>query len=1340
MRLFVIFLTFLALHPMLSDAHRAYSYSRTYSVQEGMASNQVYGIVQDDAGFIWFGTNNGLSRFDGTRFRNYRTGSGSSLSGDSILDLEIDDRGCIWLTLDNGVDIYDPDIDDFHHFDVRTADGVSVAGRTIKVMQDSEGEIWISTVEQGLFRYTPATGGLTLYRHDPDDEHSISQNYISVVYESSDGTIWLGTYDQGLCAFSKSTGRFTRYKAGPGGLSDNSIDALTEDSNGNIWIGTVNSGVDCLDRRTGTFTNQNAWKQEGLLHRVHYLTEIAPGELLVCSNAGATVFKIVENRLCPKQKDNSSFSGGRNRNVYACLRDRDGNIWLGSYYDGVEFYPGHNRFVYYHTSQPERPELGREVYAVCPWRGHRYLLGTEGNGIMLFDAATGSMEPFRTLHEMSMHNCTIYSMLVEEERLWMAAYQCGVRMIDLKSGAERAWLTDEDPSSPRVFNVFRSKSGRIYAGTARGLYGYNRAGDCFELLQESSRVCDIEEDPNTGLLWVATAEQGLYSYDVRTGTSRSYQFAENAPRSLSSNSVNALAVGDAKRLWVGTERGLCLYDAATDDFVRYEGLELPNNNIKHLIPDGERLWISTGNGLAVLNVATGNLRVYRHTDGLNSSMFNSNSGIRTPDGQMMLGTSDGLCLFSLREMVEAPAVAPVVITDLLVDGEPIHPGAANSPLEKSIVKTRRIRLSHKQSFIGLRFIAPGYLASENLRFRFRLDGNNDDESWHMINDGNTTVYYKLRPGKYLFRVQAAVGTGDWSIAETTLAIQITPPFHRSVWALILYCLLASAFLFFSVNYYRIRIRRRYRENLRQIENEREHELYRARINFLTSLAHEIRTPLTLIVGPLEYIMRHRKADDKENEYLRIIKNSTDRLLELINQLLDFRKANVEGNFTTHFDECDLSGLIDDQVEMFRFPAGKKGVEIRSVCPERLSMVSDREMLTKILGNLLNNAVRFARRHILITASRRGNGIVLEVADDGIGIPEIHRHRVFELFWQAKDNDSEAASEGLGVGLNLVQTLVELLGGTVGIVDGPSAECDRALYTGATFSVFIPDPDPKEIGIGKPDAAAEESAAETAPTPPLASERPVLLVVEDNPDMLTFLSEFLGSEYTVRLAANGEQALGLLAENDVDLVVSDIMMPGINGIELCRRIKDDVNTSHIPVVLLSAKTDAGSKIEGLEYGADAYIEKPFSPEHLKAQIASLFRKRRLLHDAYSKMPVSQIRSMAQSRRDGEFLDACRKVVVANMSNSNLSVDFLAAEMGLSRTAIFKKLKALTGMTPNDFMKTIRLDEACRMLVEGKYSITEIGFVTGFSSSSYFAKCFVKQFGVLPSEYLQNADRK
>lgn len=1340
MRLFFIILTVLSLQAMRADAHRVYSYSRTYSVQEGMASNQIYGIVQDDAGFIWFGTNNGLSRFDGTRFRNYRTGSGSNLSGDSILDLEIDDRGCIWLTLDNGVDIYDPDLDDFRHFDLCTADGVSVTGRTIKVVRDRDGEIWISTVEQGLFRYSPVTGELKLYRHDPNDENSISQNYISVIYESSDGTIWLGTYNQGLCSFSKSTGRFTRYRACPGGLSDNSIDALAEDSNGNIWIGTVNSGVDCLDRRTGTFTNQRDRRTEGLMHRVHYLTEIAPGELLVCSSAGASVFKIVENRLVPKERDAASFSGGKNRNVYSCLRDRAGNIWLGSHYDGVEFYPGHNRFVYYHTGLPGRSDLGREVYSVCPWYGDHYLLGTEGNGVMLFDAASGTMEPFRTLHETSMQTCIIYSMLVDEDRLWMAAYQCGVRMIDLKSGAERAWLTDEDASSPRVFTVFRSKFGRIYAGTARGLYGYNRAGDCFELLQESSRVCDIEEDPHTGLLWVATAEQGLYAYDVRTGTSRNYLFAENAPRTLCSNSVNTLAVGDAKRLWVGTERGLCMYDAATDDFVRYDKLELPNNNIKHLIPDGERLWISTGNGLAVLNVSTGNLRVYRHTDGLNSSMFNTNSGIRTPDGRMMLGTSDGLCLFSLREMVEAPAVAPVVITDLLIDGEPMHPGSKGSPLEKSIQKTREIRLSHKQSFIGLRFVAPGYLASENLRFRFRLDGNGDNESWHMINDGNTTVYYKLRPGKYRFRVQAAVGTGDWSISETALAIRITPPFLRSGWALAIYLLLAAAAVFFAVNHYRIRIRQRYRENLRQIENEREHELYRTRINFLTSLAHEIRTPLTLIVGPLEYIMRNRKADDKENEYLRIIKNSTDRLLELINQLLDFRKANVEGNFTAHFDECDLSGLIEDQVEMFRFPAGKKGIEIRSVCPERLSMVSDREMLTKILGNLLSNAVRFARHHILIAAARRDNGIVLEVADDGIGIPEMHRHRVFELFWQAKDNASETASEGLGVGLNLVQTLVELLGGTVRIVDGTETECDRSLYTGAVFSVFIPDPDPKEIGSVAADASDEEGGAETASTPPLAAERPVLLVVEDNPDMLTFLSEFLGSEYTVLQARNGEQALVLLADKDIDLVVSDIMMPGIDGIELCRRIKDDVNTSHIPVILLSAKTDAGSKIEGLEYGADAYIEKPFSPEHLKAQIASLFRKRHLLHDAYSKMPVSQIRSMAQSRRDGEFLDACRKVVVANMSNSGLSVDFLAAEMGLSRTAIFKKLKALTGMTPNDFMKTIRLDEACRMLVEGKYSITEIGFVTGFSSSSYFAKCFVKQFGVLPSEYLQNADKK
>lgn len=1334
MRLFVIVLTVLMLRPACAGAHRVYTYSRSFTVQEGVASNQIYGIVQDASGFIWFGTNNGLSRFDGTRFLNYRTGSGNNLSGDSILDLEIDDRGCIWLTLDNGVDIYDPDLDDFRHFDARTADGISVRGRTIKVVQDSDGEIWISTVEQGLFRYSPASETLTLYRHDPNDEHSIAQNYISVIYESSDGTIWLGTYDQGLCSFSKTTDRFTRYRACPGGLSDNSIDALTEDSNGNLWIGTVNSGIDCLDRRTGTFTHIDNRKETNLLHRIHYLAEIAPGELLVCSRGGASVFRIVENRLALKEHDGSSFSGGKNRNVYTCLRDRDGNIWLGSYYDGVEFYSGHNRFVYYHTGSTERSDQGREVYAVCPWRGNLYLVGTECE-IMLFDLGTGRMEPFRTLREMTD---PIYSMLVDDDRLWMAAYQSGVRMVDLNSGAEKTWLADGDSDSPRVFSVFRSSSGRIYAGTARGLYGYGRTEDRFELLRESSRVCDIEEDRNSGLLWVATAEQGLYSYDVRTGRSETYLFREGDPRSLACNSVNALAVDASKRLWVGTERGLCRYDAATDDFVRYADLELPNNNIKHLVPDGDRLWITTANGLAVLNVSTGSLRSYRHTDGLSSPMFNSNSGVCSPNGQMLLGTADGLCVYSSRETIAVPAAAPVVITDLLIDGERMRPGTEGSPLEKSIVRTRGITLSPNKSFIGLRFISPGCLASDNIRFRFRLDGNGD-ESWHTINDGNTTVYYKLRPGKYLFRVQAAVGSDAWSLAETTLAIRIRPPFLRSGFALAVYLLLILVALFVFVNRYRLRLRRQYRENMRQIENEREHELYRTRINFLTGIAHEIRTPLTLIVGPLEYIMRNCRHDERENEYLRIIKNSTDRLLDLINQLLDFRKANVEGNFTIHFDECDVSRLIDDQVEMFRFPAGKKGIEIRSVHPEQLPMVSDPEMLTKILGNLLSNAVRFARRNILVSAARRDDGVVLEVSDDGAGIPEEHRSRVFELFWQAKTDPAGAPSEGLGVGLNLVQTLVSLLGGTIGITEGPERPEERSIYTGATFSVFIPDSAPKEAGV--PRTPAENPAEDAAATPPLPSERPVVLIVEDNAEMRNFLAEYLDRDYAIRQAADGEQALAMLSgESDIDLIVSDIMMPGIDGIEFCRRVKDDVNISHIPVILLSAKTDAGSKIAGLEFGADAYIEKPFSPEHLKAQIASLFRKRSALHDAYARMPISQIRTMAQGRRDTEFLDACRRIVVANMSNSGLSVDFLAAEMGLSRTAIFKKLKALTGMTPNDFMKSVRLDEASRMLVEGRYSITEIGFVTGFSSSSYFAKCFAKQFGVLPSEYVQNAGGK
>ncbi|MDE5636428.1 MAG: hybrid sensor histidine kinase/response regulator, partial [Alistipes sp.] len=816
-------------------------------------------------------------------------------------------------------------------------------------MEDSDGEIWISTVNEGLFRYTPETERLTVYRHDPADDTSIAQDYISAVYESSDGTIWLGTYDKGLCAFSKESGKFTLFRAEGGGisqLSDNSINAIVEDSFGNLWIGTVNHGIDCLDRHTGTVTNFDDSKSDKRLHHIHHLAEYAPGELFVCSHSGASVFGIADGELVPKT-DNISFTASHNRSINTSFRDREGNLWLGSLYNGAEFHPVHNNFTYYSTSLSDNPDFGCQVQSICHYRGPLYWIGTSNNGIMLFDSSTGEISPFSTAHDIRTPSFQAHSLLSDNDRLWIAAYQHGVMAIDHRTGRKKSYLSE--PLSPRVFTLYRNTFGVIYAGTATGLYRYDSKTDRFELVQNSSRICYITEDHN-GLLWVATSEQGIYTYDAKLNRIVCYR-SDDDPASLCSNSVMTFAVDNAKRMWIGTDEGLCRYDFIHDRFVRYPDLKLPDSNIKSIIPDGSLLWITTGNGLSSFEPETQTLKNYRYSDGLCNPMFMPNAGTCSSSGKILLGTADGICMFTPRRMFESTNLPPVVITDLLVHGGKMHPQTDGSPLSKPIENTDEISLSHKQRLIGLRFTAPNYLAPQSIRYRFRLDGARNNETWHTLDDEHSTVYYNLDPGHYVFRVQAATDNGTWG-GETTLAIRIRPPFMLSTAASTIYAVILGLAIFIVVRQLQKRNRRKYAESIRLMESRREHEHYRAQVNLLTTLSHEIRTPLSLIIGPLEYIMSNHAAEDKFGEYLRIIKNSTDRLQELINQLLDFRQAKSSDQQTvTRFADCDITGLLDTQAELFRFPASKKGISIRVERPDGLTIVSDRETLTKVLGNL-----------------------------------------------------------------------------------------------------------------------------------------------------------------------------------------------------------------------------------------------------------------------------------------------------------------------------------------------------------------------------------------------------
>ena len=1313
----------------------AYMERKSYTVEDGLMSNSIYGIVQDSLGFIWFGTDNGLCRFDGIEFMTYTHDEdrpSGSISSNSIRRLMMDSKGRIWISLDNGVDIYDPADGIFSHFNEETSTGARVTGQTIEIIEDRDGEIWIATVNQGLFRWNPDTEELAVYRHDPSDRTSIAQDYISTLYESSDGTIWVGTYSEGLDAFSKHTGRFSHYRKSRGGISDNSIDAITEDSYGNIWIGTVSSGLDRLERKTSTVTNFNDTDGTQYLQRIHYIEEIRSGELLVCSHAGAHLYNISEDGIRPAGENGSRFSVSDCGMIYSFLQDREGNLWFGSMYDGVEFRPAQNNFVSYMV--PENADTDIAMSSICELEDGRYLLGTWNSGILLFDENRRTVSPqVRTYGIWT----AVLSMLVEDRTLWIATFRQGIKKVDLDTGSVQSYLSDPADPNSRVFVLFRSANGRIWAGTSVGLYYYDRRSDRFVEQFAIQRISAITED-HQGKLWIATTGNGLYAYDVRTGNMDTYRHDRNNPESLGHDSISSLAVDDDNRLWIGTAgSGLCRYDSATDSFISYSSMKF--RFIKQIFTDGDRLWISTGNGLSAFYPEDGALKHYPYPRGMRDDRFNVNSCIKSSGGNIVLVMTDGLCIFTPpRSVGMSGTVYPPIIKQLSINGVPISPSAVSgedSPLSLPIEKTEKISLRQSRNQIEFRFVSPNYLAPDNYCYRYMLEGF--DRQWIETVNGNASAHYSNLPaGHYRLRIQVCDDDLWQDPVEAGLDVTIRPPLLLSDVALVIYVLVIFLASMAGVWLLKRQYDKRTQRKIAMLRRKNERDFYEQRVAFFTSIAHEIKTPLSLIAGPVEELMKSDHLTEDESRYLSLIRQNSQRLSTLVRQLLDFRKIDTS-SYRLHYDVCNIGELVSGQIRLFSQSAWKKSVSVTEDIPaEGLTIVTDREALTKIVSNLLSNAMRFAVHEVHVRLAADDGGVLLEVQDDGPGIPEAEREKIFRPFYQAQNNNTGA---GIGIGLNLCKVLIDLLKGSIRADSRPDGR------RGAFFSVHIPDSSARLAAVDSilpEDAARAEAGMDTAVEEEhggngKGTHQYSIMVVDDEEELLNFLCGILGKEYSVIRAAGGDQALELLKRNLPDLIVSDIMMAGTDGMELCRRIRDNMETSHIPVILLTARTGETSRIEGFECGADAYIEKPFSPDYLKKQIASILHKRDEIRRRYDRNSTD-IRIQTHNRLDEEFIDKCREIVLTHIGDPDLSVDFLARELGMSRTSTFKKLKTISGMTPNDFMKHVRLKEAMRLMIEGKYGITEIGYITGFSSSSYFAKCFAQEFKILPTEFVRRLD--
>lgn len=738
--------------------------------------------------------------------------------------------------------------------------------------------------------------------------------------------------------------------------------------------------------------------------------------------------------------------------------------------------------------------------------------------------------------------------------------------------------------------------------------------------------------------------------------------------------------------------------------------------------------MTTNNGLVCFQPNTGVMKVYTTSNGLLGDQFNYRSSFETEDGTIYLGSIDGFIAFNPKNFSENKFIPSVAITDFFLFGKEVYAGEPGSPLEKSITFSDQLVLQSNQNSFSFRVAALDFQAPKTSRIMYKLEGFDTD--WLTVGESPIVTYSNLRYGDYTFRVKVANSDGVWSDDEVSLGVHILPPFYLSIWAYCVYALLIIGCSLYTVMYFKRRSNSKHRRQMEKFEQEKEREVYHAKIDFFTNVAHEIRTPLTLIKGPLENIILKKQVDAETREDLNVMKQNTERLLNLTNQLLDFRKTESQG-FRLNFAKCNVTEVLKETHVRFTSLAKQKGLEFTLQVPEKDFYAHvNREAFTKIISNLLNNGVKYAESyvHISLEVSEAddNNSFRIRTENDGVIIPNEMKEEIFKPFVRFNEKEDGKVTTGTGIGLALSRSLAELHQGTLAMGEGEENN---------TFCLTLPivqdmtitlTPEP-EVEIGRMN---EVSVGETEKK----DNRPTVLVVEDNPDMLAFVMRQLSKEYAVLTATNGEEALRVLDGNYVNLVVSDVVMPVMDGFELCKTIKSDLNYSHIPVILLTAKTNIQSKIEGMELGADAYLEKPFSVEYLQACASSLIQNREKLRKAFAQSPFVAANTMALTKADEDFIKKLNEVIQVNYSNPEFSMDDMADSLNMSRSNFYRKIKGVLDLSPNEYLRLERLKRAAQLLKEGENRVNEICYMVGFNSPSYFAKCFQKQFGVLPKDFV------
>lgn len=1367
-------------------------------VKNGLSNNKVNAILQDKNGFIWIGTEDGLDRFDGYDFKIYRNNpqDSNSISDNNIWSLFEDEAGNIWVGTKSGeLSLYDFRNDSFKNWKIETY-GAKENG-IIAIYKDSEGMIWIGTYQSGLYRFNLATSELKNWNYKPDDPNSLSNNFVTSIIEDDDGYLWISTYN-GLNKYSRKSNdnTFLKFYSDPNNKNSISNNLIWEVSKSDfepdiLWIGTAN-GLVKYHTNKNTFFRINL-PTENTLQFGNSVSSIVEEKindetiLWLGTYSGLVRMNLSSGKSVRFMKNEADPFSLVSNEINQVRKDNSGVIWMATE-NGLSYISP--KAIKFNNLLNEKSGLETldylkktNVKSICQHPDGTIYFGTS-NGVSSFNFRSVNLGRKKLQYTEGIN---VWSMAIGSSNdLWIGTYGQGLKQLNLSNGNLKNWIIESPTFKTSAFNYIKSLYAEekiLWLGFwGGGLAKFDTQTGKYKIWISESKnpnsisfndVWAIKRDKK-GRLWIATNGGGLNLFDDSNG-GKFYRVNENQSNSiqLSSNSIYSLHESrkgksfhnDEKTiLWVGTSSGLNkliiksgsdinkINTSNTEVVVYNTENNLADNSIKSILEDENgNLWLGTNTGISFFDIENETFINYSTPDGLRGNDFNSESALYSSDGLMYFGSSEGLNVFDPNQITQSRFVPPVVITNFQIFNQPVKIGE-DSPLKENILEAKKIILPFSQNVFSVQFAALDYNSPQSIMYAYKMEGF--DKDW--INSGNRRfiTYTNLNSGSYTFKVRATNSDGIWSDNYKSISVIIQPPWWRTPWAYVTYVLLLFIGLYSARKIEMNRARLRNELKMREYEAKKRAELENIKSRFFANLSHEFRTPLTLIRGPVEELVSGN-AGDNQAEYYDLIKRNSEKLQELIDQLLELTQLeNASIPLTARKENLVklLKGLL------YSFDSLSKQKEIKlSFSTQEDDIISwvDRDKLEKIINNLLSNAFKFtpAKGEIAISVKEmvdEGKDFAMvKISDTGIGIPKDKLAKIFDRFYQVDDSSLKNYG-GSGIGLSLVKELVDLhkweinVESQVGkgtefylkipLSDSYLDENQKMLET-TTEKLSVENSAGEKVNADQIDNFEKEIEQEIIENKKLLGDKPSILIVEDSEDVRIYLKGLLKNDYRLYEAVNGEVGIKKSAEMMPDLIISDVMMPSMNGFEFCKKVKTDWLTSHIPVILLTAKASAESKLEGLETGADDYLTKPFSSKELFVRIKNLLDQRKSLREKFSKEIKIDTSTVAVTSLDNEFLQKTIAVAENNLSNLEFNSEAFAKEMFLSRSQLHRKLLAVTGQAPGEFIRTFRLKKAATLILEKRLSVTQIAFEVGFNSPSHFSKAFKQQFDCLPTEFTE-----